>query len=1168
MSRSPAVQKSRKMFHPALKKWAQDQIVDHGVPVSEISQQTGLKVRILNIWKNKRLKEQGREIRKFPQYKTYNEEIKMKVVDYLNMMMPMTEIARALVIPVETIRRWEKYFRNDRTREPSQRSQRDEIRRHGYTYRPPKAELSRERMFKPDALMSMSRVLMMNSKITINELRDNLIFLKAIPEYEELPDMVTIHNLMRQIGFNFGSVKKEDKRVKGSERVVYEKCMFAAAQKSGMNSDYHRQYLDPFRLWFVDESNFFLAEQPSKAWGVLGRPANLKQPKGKTTRVNMMATIGLEADDALNDEYRLFLHWTVIPPQKQNSVFDKFYKDYIKIDINSLFDFDFYQAKFETMFLEDLKHIANRLLVVPKTESKKKQDYIDMLNEIQRKRNLTGQMIKRGVGSEFTGGSTTPFLGSVRSFTEYLTRVRNFYFYNELSFGQNLNCSGAKDSGITGCPEGGQWKPPANWSENRDMDSITQIKNDQLKKIRIVMDNASTHLPSQPKIISEGETKTNTHRIYRSILDAWVKKNLNMAGIVYTPPYTPTVNPVELLFSYFKGFMRKKSPTTVKDLIINLRETTKRITPKIMEGWLHKSGYDVRGYKKRVRRALTYRPMSKEMIDTIGRNSSTEGNEASPPAEIDPDRKDPDLQTESQSGSQSADPEPPFASAIYYPKSDHQLMHTRKMELRNARCFLPRDFDFGQNKEYLLDHIVCMNEKGIIKRFKKRGESSWKIYRPVFRAEKITNVSVATAYTFDYLFGSGRDDRCSLPNNHRFNDPGDAEDEIRCVTEGDGFLSKYKQGQSDTWTVINRPDWNGTEIITKNIMGAEGPSDLDPLVEELPTEDITVSVGPKTRCPFPRHGSYRWTGIEDVIDPASIKAAVTKRLGNEKKNIKFINRDLSKTRDLYDFYDFEESGSYDAEGITRINGMFAQVLWKGYNDSTWIYWPEPDVMSEALLADLRIVTWSSSVGDFVYFIVRERDQNGKMTTRHGKGIVTQIASEGKKADIFEVKTKNTEIFKKLKPLFHKGKKYISYDRNIGQARYIWIEKSSIVLFAKPTSNSNEFKVDETLVSAFEQVRKKKETYLPPLKTIQDIKPKLATITSIRGDDNYILYNHEGQLYLGEDVQLGSNEVSYTDPDSGKKYKSDLNAVYYSTDILDEEYKTRQKQLAQLLSQQT
>jgi transposase len=104
------------------------------------------------------------------------------------------------------------------------------------------------------------------------------------------------------------------------------------------------------------------------------------------------------------------------------------------------------------------------------------------------------------------------------------------------------------------------------------LEFIRQVLVPVLSKGQIVfMDNLSTH-----KVAG-----------IRELIEA------TGAKLVYLPPYSPDLNPIELLWSKLKQFIRKKSARTVNTLSEAISEAFKTITTTDLSAWFEHCGYSV-----------------------------------------------------------------------------------------------------------------------------------------------------------------------------------------------------------------------------------------------------------------------------------------------------------------------------------------------------------------------------------------------------------------------------------------------------------------------------------------------------------------------------------------------------------------------------------------------
>ena len=62
--------------------------------------------------------------------------------------------------------------------------------------------------------------------------------------------------------------------------------------------------------------------------------------------------------------------------------------------------------------------------------------------------------------------------------------------------------------------------------------------------------------------------------------------------VMYLPPYSPDLNPIELAFSYVKGYLKEHQDFLSFMPHMNVvRAAFNTITPQQCKGWILKSGY-------------------------------------------------------------------------------------------------------------------------------------------------------------------------------------------------------------------------------------------------------------------------------------------------------------------------------------------------------------------------------------------------------------------------------------------------------------------------------------------------------------------------------------------------------------------------------------------------
>ena len=63
------------------------------------------------------------------------------------------------------------------------------------------------------------------------------------------------------------------------------------------------------------------------------------------------------------------------------------------------------------------------------------------------------------------------------------------------------------------------------------------------------------------------------------------------ANLVYLPPYSPDLNPIEKFFAKFKALLRKASRRTVDALWTEIGDLLETVTPEECSNYFHSSGY-------------------------------------------------------------------------------------------------------------------------------------------------------------------------------------------------------------------------------------------------------------------------------------------------------------------------------------------------------------------------------------------------------------------------------------------------------------------------------------------------------------------------------------------------------------------------------------------------
>lgn len=90
--------------------------------------------------------------------------------------------------------------------------------------------------------------------------------------------------------------------------------------------------------------------------------------------------------------------------------------------------------------------------------------------------------------------------------------------------------------------------------------------------------------------------KTDVTKNTKSFIHRWVEKHLHVRGAIFLPVREPDFNPVELLFAFIKGVVRRRFPSergevSVDDMIRLIDEAFMEVTESMVKGWLRYGCY-------------------------------------------------------------------------------------------------------------------------------------------------------------------------------------------------------------------------------------------------------------------------------------------------------------------------------------------------------------------------------------------------------------------------------------------------------------------------------------------------------------------------------------------------------------------------------------------------
>jgi len=64
------------------------------------------------------------------------------------------------------------------------------------------------------------------------------------------------------------------------------------------------------------------------------------------------------------------------------------------------------------------------------------------------------------------------------------------------------------------------------------------------------------------------------------------------ASVLYLPPYSPELNPIEMTWSKLKGLLRRHEARSLRHLAAALSTSSTEISNSDLRGWFHHAGYD------------------------------------------------------------------------------------------------------------------------------------------------------------------------------------------------------------------------------------------------------------------------------------------------------------------------------------------------------------------------------------------------------------------------------------------------------------------------------------------------------------------------------------------------------------------------------------------------
>ena len=238
----------------------------------------------------------------------------------------------------------------------------------------------------------------------------------------------------------------------------------------------------------------------------------------------------------------------------------------------------------------------------------------------------------------------------------------------------------------------------------------------KLAKKYLIWDGASTH----------GAIRVTSAR-KKSFWHSHATK-VGMAGVVYLPPRTPTLNPIELLFGFIKHHIRKNCPDegyTPAGLLQAIHNAFKLVRPEMIRNWVKKAGYRFSEAAANLESDNTNQQDNlPEEVDPFSRvpaaaasaaaEALRQNSDGEASMEIDgEERKSEAVEREEKTDADQAAMKP---AAI--PSQGNELPIPDATP-ENV-CYSAQGKKFGRKSSF-----ICMDENGTVKRRKRRGHTEF-----------------------------------------------------------------------------------------------------------------------------------------------------------------------------------------------------------------------------------------------------------------------------------------------------------------------------------------------------------------------------------------------------------------------------------------------------------
>ena len=289
-----------------------------------------------------------------------------------------------------------------------------------------------------------------------------------------------------------------------------------------------------YRLLFFDETLVRFNEQQRHGWAKAGQGARLPRPKGQTPTTSVLLTIGVDLNQGA------IVHYKIYPPARPFEPLSSRYEAKELKEPGRGISIDVSPEEIKDLTVTELRAILKHHAVKLSDEAGrplKKKDLVRTVLHLS-KRGLVG-LLRAQRGGRDLGGAKEPMRGKARDVVEY-------------------------------------WlESVVPWAEEHGL---------TLADKTVVWDNAPSH---------SAVRTTQTARI--SVFHRWFRE-WGFRGVVFTPPRSPSFNPVELAFAYIKRWIRKWAPDegySQEGVERAIQRAAAKISPEMVMNWIAGCGYRV-----------------------------------------------------------------------------------------------------------------------------------------------------------------------------------------------------------------------------------------------------------------------------------------------------------------------------------------------------------------------------------------------------------------------------------------------------------------------------------------------------------------------------------------------------------------------------------------------